>query len=123
MSLASDENDRSSPEPKKHCRPTRKFDLANKEFWRKSPDKFHILIGCTGSVAAIKIPELVGNITQEVKKSCKQYEDKFVVRVIGTENGLKFFNSDDVDCPVLTDEDEWNTWKNRGDPIVHIELR
>lgn len=26
------------------------------------------------------------------------------------------------DTPVLTDTDEWNAWKGRGDPVLHIDL-
>lgn len=26
------------------------------------------------------------------------------------------------DIPILTDSDEWNAWKQRGDPVLHIDL-
>lgn len=121
MEQTDEKNDCSPPKSKKQC--VRKTDLATNDHWRRYPDKFHLLIGCTGSVASIKIPEIITNINLEIKKSCKQYEDKISIKIIATENALKFFDEEEIDCPVYTDNDEWTTWKNRGDPIVHIELR
>lgn len=31
-------------------------------------------------------------------------------------------NSIPSDVPILTDADEWNAWKQRGDPVLHIDL-
>jgi len=29
----------------------------------------------------------------------------------------------DLSVPVLTDDDDWHSWKQKGDPVLHIELR
>lgn len=75
----------------------------------------NILIGCTGSVATIKLPELVRRFSE--LPGCS-------VRVVCTENARHFFEPTDVpaDVPVLGDADEWSAWRGRGDPVLHIEL-
>ncbi|KAK3758611.1 hypothetical protein RRG08_019522 [Elysia crispata] len=75
----------------------------------------NILVGCTGSVASIKIPQLVDNLLKiEVKPN---------IKVVTTSHALHFFNKADVQAPVLCDADEWEMWSDRGDPVLHIELR
>lgn len=41
-----------------------------------------------------------------------------------TENARKFFDTKDLpaNVPLHCDADEWSSWKDRGDPILHIEL-
>lgn len=74
----------------------------------------NILIGCTGSVASIKIPELVKTILEL---------ERFQVKIVVTEHAKHFFKKEDVlEVDLITDKDEWDSWKNRGDPVVHIEL-
>jgi hypothetical protein len=46
----------------------------------------------------------------------------FQVRVVATEHALHFFDREQVKCKIYTDADEW-TWKNRTDPVLHIEVR
>lgn len=77
----------------------------------------HVLIGCTGSVASLKIPELVARFLSSERP-------RFRVKVITTQHAQHFFSTDDLpgDVPVLTDSDEWSTWRGRGDPVLHIEL-
>ncbi|GFO11771.1 phosphopantothenoylcysteine decarboxylase-like [Plakobranchus ocellatus] len=75
----------------------------------------NILVGCTGSVASIKIPKLVHNLLKLDEKPC--------VKVVATSHALHFFNTDDVEAPVLSDKDEWEMWSRIGDPVLHIELR
>jgi len=76
----------------------------------------NVLLGVTGSVAAILTPELV----QALKQAGHQ------VRVVTTRAGLYFFDAAAVD--VIRDEDEWpgkdqgRLWQ-RGEPVLHIELR
>jgi phosphopantothenoylcysteine decarboxylase len=72
-----------------------------------------VLIGCTGSVAAIKVNELV----DQLKKS------NFEVQVIATECARHFLSKQIINCKVWVDEDEWNMWNKRGDPVLHIDLR
>lgn len=46
------------------------------------------------------------------------------VHLIVTEHAKHFFNSADLppNVVVYDDSTEWQAWKNRGDPVVHIEL-
>lgn len=79
-----------------------------------------ILIGCTGSVATIKLPVLVNTLLEqtEVQKSVIE------IIVIATERAKHFFSKTDLPKSVqlYTDEDEWKAWSKRGDPVVHIDL-
>eukprot|EP00112_Aurelia_sp_Birch-Aquarium-sp1_P024123 Seg747.8 transcript_id=Seg747.8/GoldUCD/mRNA.D3Y31 product="Phosphopantothenoylcysteine decarboxylase" protein_id=Seg747.8/GoldUCD/D3Y31 len=74
----------------------------------------NIIIGVSGSVAAIKLPELV-------VKTNKRFSDA-AVKVISTKNALNFFKTHEVSAEVLTDENEWTKWEKIGDPILHIDL-
>ena len=69
----------------------------------------NILLGVTGSVAAIKTPKLIVAL-REIG----------AVRTVVTESALKFNSF--TENSVYTDKDEWK-WKNMGDPVLHIELR
>lgn len=94
------------------------------DYVKRVHGKFHLLIGCTGSVASIKIPEMM----TEIRKHCEPHSANLLIRVVATENALRFFDRELVAAandgvPVFTDKDEWTTWKQRGDPILHIELR
>nr|CAD7590932.1 unnamed protein product [Timema genevievae] len=73
-----------------------------------------VLIGCTGSVAAIKTAMIGADLL-------RQGVD---VRIILTESARHFFRRDDFEPRegVFTDEDEWGMWKGRGDPVLHIDL-
>ncbi|CAG0885329.1 unnamed protein product [Darwinula stevensoni] len=75
-----------------------------------------ILIMSTGSVACIKLPELVSKL-----HSAEAMDIKLAV----TEHALHFFSPPDLppDVMVFRDLDEWTTWKGRGDPVLHVELR
>ncbi|CAH8533087.1 unnamed protein product [Dicrocoelium dendriticum] len=75
-------------------------------------ERKHLLLGVTGSVAAIKTPELVHQLTQL----------GFDVRLVLTENAARFIDLTQLSVPVYRDADEWS-WSNRGDPVLHIELR
>lgn len=76
----------------------------------------NILIGCTGSVATIKLPVLI----KKLLESC----DHFQIKVIVTKHSTHFFDKNEIppEVSILTDEDEWLTWNRRGDPVLHIEL-
>lgn len=79
--------------------------------------KFHLLIGITGSVASIKLSELI----TELRKNSP--EEKLVIRIVATDAARTFIDESAFDVPVYNDMDEWNMWKKRGDPVLHIELR
>lgn len=78
-----------------------------------------ILLGVTGSVAAIKTPDLVEALLQQGHH----------VKVIATAHSLYFFDRSSLpeNC-LYTDKDEWprqntgKTWQ-RCDEVLHIELR
>mmetsp|Transcript_52710 Transcript_52710/g.163556 ORF Transcript_52710/g.163556 Transcript_52710/m.163556 type:complete len:166 (-) Transcript_52710:403-900(-) len=69
-----------------------------------------ILLGLSGSVAAIKAKELVEGLGGAER-----------VRVVVTGRATSFFDVDEVctatGVKVYTDEDEWGAWKQRGDPV------
>ena len=78
----------------------------------------NILLCSTGSVASIKLPELLEQLRQvggcEVKIVLTKHSQHFLPELAS------------LGCPgqtVLTDEDEWRCWEGRGDPVLHIELR
>ena len=80
----------------------------------------HILIGVTGSVAAIKLPKLI----QDLKAFITQQQD-IEIRVVSTQNGLHFFKPSDISihAELFTDDLEWQSWKRISDPVLHIDLR
>jgi phosphopantothenoylcysteine decarboxylase len=82
----------------------------------------NVLLGVTGSVAAILTPSLFRALQQAGHQ----------VKVVATQAALYFFDPVELDgrhgqrnCDVvILDEDEWpgQRWQ-RGDPVLHIELR
>jgi phosphopantothenoylcysteine decarboxylase len=89
----------------------------------------HILLGATGSVAAIRVPELYRQLRLA----------GHAVKVVATRAALYFFDPALLDpthperpernpAVVVLDEDEWpgrergQLWQ-RDDPVLHIELR
>ena len=81
-----------------------------------------IVLGVTGSVAALRVPSLFGALRAEGHR----------VRVVATEPSLHFFDPtelavdpfDPLGGPVFRDSDEWAgpRWR-RDDPVFHIEFR
>lgn len=77
----------------------------------------HLLLAVTGSVAAVKIPLLVQQF---------RLHGDVDIRLVATQHAGHFFDRQEVlalGVQVLTDEDEWLTWKSMSDPVLHIELR
>jgi phosphopantothenoylcysteine decarboxylase len=90
-----------------------------------------LILGVTGSVAAIKTPELFAALQGAGHD----------VRIVATRPALYFVRPDDLDAAIdrddereapqglparvlLRDEDEWpEPGYRRGDPVLHIELR
>ena len=78
----------------------------------------NLLIGCTGSVASRRLLDLI--------QQCQALGSHVNVRVVATENATRFFDVADVHAAgveVFRDADEWQAWKEPGDPVLHIELR
>jgi phosphopantothenoylcysteine decarboxylase len=75
----------------------------------------NILIGLTGSVASIKIYNLVEDILEAIPHA--------TIRIVTTEKALHFFDSQHLSkFTIYRDEDEWKDYK-RGDPVLHIDIR
>lgn len=76
----------------------------------------HILIGITGSVATVKIYNLISDLENI-------FNNDIQIQLICTSKSILFF-----DKKLLTkyklyeDVDEWKDYK-KGDPVLHIELR
>jgi phosphopantothenoylcysteine decarboxylase len=83
----------------------------------------NVLLGVTGSVAAIYTPELCA----ELRRAGHD------VKVVATKSALYFFDPCLIAASadgardknvVILDEDEWSGERyQRGDPVLHIELR
>ncbi|XP_050548572.1 phosphopantothenoylcysteine decarboxylase [Daktulosphaira vitifoliae] len=76
----------------------------------------HVIIACSASVAAIKIPDIV---SQLINKNID-------VTLVATEASKHFVDlekiKNDFKINVVTNEHEWSAWKYRGDPVLHIDL-
>ncbi|GAX79278.1 hypothetical protein CEUSTIGMA_g6718.t1 [Chlamydomonas eustigma] len=84
-------------------------------FMSLHPPKPHIILGVTGSVAAVKTAEL-----------CSSLLSLGEVRVIATDASKRFLKETLIPTsalPLLGDHDEWQSWKEVGDEVLHIELR
>uniref|UniRef100_A0A3P9IJQ9 Phosphopantothenoylcysteine decarboxylase n=1 Tax=Oryzias latipes TaxID=8090 RepID=A0A3P9IJQ9_ORYLA len=79
-----------------------------------SSGSFRVLVGVTGSVAALKLPAVVDQLLQLPGVD---------VRVVTTEHAKHFYNHAEVAVKIYSDKDEWELWKQRTDPVLHIELR
>jgi phosphopantothenoylcysteine decarboxylase len=85
----------------------------------------NLLLGVTGSVAAIRVPDLYAALRQEA----------FDVKIVATKAATYFFDPSAIDPSgnepllrnrdvVILDEDEWPDKRyRRGDEVLHIELR
>ncbi|EDV98223.1 GH22990 [Drosophila grimshawi] len=78
----------------------------------------NILIAATGSVATIKLLQLIDELSND------KLPYKFSVKVIITEHAKHFVELEQMPehVSVLHNRDEWLTWNKRGDPVLHIEL-
>ncbi|WVO16197.1 hypothetical protein L204_103868 [Cryptococcus depauperatus] len=94
---------------------------------------FRVVLITSGSVASIKVPDIVGalvktpNIDVQVvatKASSHFYTqadvDKSVRNAYSISENL---GGDEIGVRVWTDHDEWSDWHKVGEPILHIELR
>ena len=96
---------------------------------------YNILIGVTGSVATVKLPELITVLKEKLEpllqvtlsirfvcssKAALHFLDRS--EKYSRENWNKFIGYGGYDL-MVTDEDEWGAWDEMGDPVVHIELR
>ncbi|NXW68106.1 COAC decarboxylase, partial [Hirundo rustica] len=77
-------------------------------------EKFRVLVGVTGSVAALKLPLLVAELLKI---------PGLEVKVVTTERAKHFYSVQEIPVALYGDEEEWQMWKGRSDPVLHIELR
>lgn len=74
----------------------------------------NILLGATGSVAAVRVPTLCEALLAS----------GHAVKVVATDAAAYFFDSSKLAVPVARDADEWPGERyQRGDAVLHIELR
>ncbi|KAI9787805.1 MAG: hypothetical protein M1816_007453 [Peltula sp. TS41687] len=89
--------------------------------------KAHLLLAATGSVATIKLPQILGALSRHANLS---------IRLILTRSATRFLAGQSAEQPALAslrsirnvdgiylDEDEWAPAWTRGSAILHIELR
>ena len=86
-----------------------------------SNEKAKVLLGATGSVASIKIPDIISGMNIK-------FNGNVEIRFVPTQNALHFLPQvdeieDKLGAKIYRDEDEWSSWSKRGDPVLHIELR
>lgn len=89
----------------------------------------HLLLAASGSVATIKIPEII--------KALSRHDSNLSIRIVLTSSARQFLNGQSAEQPTVSsllhlpcveavydDADEWgpHPWK-RGASILHIELR
>jgi phosphopantothenoylcysteine decarboxylase len=83
----------------------------------------NLLIGVTGSVATIKLPQLIENIVQQGRDDGVEW----TVKVVATANAMHFIETNcdkgSIQTEIVTDAMEWSLWKQRNDPVLHIQLR
>jgi phosphopantothenoylcysteine decarboxylase len=88
----------------------------------------NILIACSGSVAAVKVPEIMLELHRAgykqvriiLTKSAEFFWDRAQEYNPAIWKDLQDLNIEDV---IYRDEDEWELWERKGDPVLHIELR
>ncbi|EAR95652.2 phosphopantothenoylcysteine decarboxylase (macronuclear) [Tetrahymena thermophila SB210] len=94
------------------------MDSLNNKILNKREHKKNLLIGISGSVATIKIAELVENLSKA---------NLFDIRIVTTEKAMTFLDNHLQEklsnVQIFTDKDEWGQWKKKGDPVLHIDLR
>lgn len=81
---------------------------------KPEPSSRNIILGISGSVAAIKTKEMYDLLAAS-----------YNVRIVSTDSGMSFVRTlKDMDNIVIyQDEEEWRSWKTVGDQVLHIELR
>jgi phosphopantothenoylcysteine decarboxylase len=74
----------------------------------------NVLLGVTGSVAAVKVPDLAAALAAA----------GHAIRIVATDAALYFFDARPLRPSLTTDSDEWPGDRyTRGDAVLHIELR
>eukprot|EP00039_Didymoeca_costata_P010391 m.139744 g.139744 ORF g.139744 m.139744 type:complete len:198 (-) comp14810_c0_seq3:318-911(-) len=80
-----------------------------------------VLVGVTGSVAAVKLPLLVKLLKEKIVSN-----KRIDVYIVSTESARHFYDGsceELKDTKIWTDKHEWDSWKQVGDDVMHIWLR
>ncbi|RZF42679.1 hypothetical protein LSTR_LSTR001474 [Laodelphax striatellus] len=80
----------------------------------------NVLICCTGSVATIQLQSIISDLSSAFQKRSATLS----IKVVLTKAACHFLKMNEIKrkAEVFIDEDEWNQWRKRGDPVLHIEL-
>lgn len=78
----------------------------------------HILLAVTGSVATIKISQIIGKLRET-------YREKAEIQLIVTKAAQHFMKGLKIpsDVKVLYDTDEWTSRRGRAESMLHVKLR
>ncbi|KAF1322389.1 Phosphopantothenoylcysteine decarboxylase, partial [Globisporangium splendens] len=88
--------------------------------------KPRILLCASGSVAAVKVPELALRLAEfaEVKIVVTKAGDFFLQKVSEyNPSAWSTFTTRPEPIEVIRDENEWDAWRVVGDNVLHIELK
>ena len=99
-------------------------------------ERKNLLLGLTGSVASIKLDELINSLQTKLNVNIcviptanalhfVSYRDMFINKTLNERlDNLKLNNQSESKLVFgFTDQDEWSSWSKRNDPVLHIELR
>lgn len=85
----------------------------------------NICVCCSGSVATLKIPEIVVKLNNfaNVKVCCTNSALHFLERahLYNLDIWLEFQNIGGTKL-IVTEEDEWKAWNQKGDDVMHISI-
>eukprot|EP00126_Sphaerothecum_destruens_P004248 Sdes_comp18070_c0_seq8m7470 len=97
----------------------RVYPLDNPSFQHRinSDAPINLLIAVTGSVATVKLPNLIAKLLETTKN--------IQIKVVPTERAKHFFDVSQLPSTIqiISDSDEWSSFSTLGDPILHIDLR
>ncbi|KAK6588819.1 hypothetical protein RS030_2361 [Cryptosporidium xiaoi] len=79
--------------------------------------KVNLLVGVSGSVAAIKVEEFLDTLC----KNCKSNNITIELKIVATKSSEHFLNFKNY--KIIRDEDEYELWNSVGDDVLHISLR
>ena len=90
---------------------------------KSSQRRKNLLFGLTGSVACIKLGPILDILLKD---------DAYNIKIVLTEKAGYFIENEnyfnekkykELGVSFFRDSDEWGSWKKKGDPVLHIELR
>ncbi|KAL7564780.1 hypothetical protein ACA910_021043 [Epithemia clementina (nom. ined.)] len=130
-------NDKEVPRPSQPSRPTT---TATTKTNNATEKKRNILLGVAGSVAAVKAPEIAVCLCRDHPNI--NNNNNISIKILLTAGARNFWEqsrqyneywwaemqkeldvSSSPRIQVLHSEDEWRSWNELGDPIMHIDLR